>query len=87
MKRFILDMVSSLFLGLGCIAFLSPIIINRWIHGSYERYLWIINGPRPYSNFGSGPYQMVNFLILPLIIGIALISIAIIIRKQLITKK
>ena len=33
-----------------------------WIHGSQERYVWIISGPDPYSMFGSGPFQLFVYL-------------------------
>ena len=42
--------------GLGLM--ISPIALYLFIHGDAERYAWIIRGPEPFSNFGSGPYQL-----------------------------
>jgi hypothetical protein len=83
MKKFILDLSSSLLLGMGCLALLSPIFFYWWIHGNYERYIWIITGPAPYSSFGGGPYQLFNFFIFPAVLGLILISVSIIMRRKL----
>jgi hypothetical protein len=56
--RIILRLLSSLALGLSLIFFISPFILYWFIHGSYERYIWIINGPYPFSLFGGGPFQL-----------------------------
>lgn len=45
MKRLFLDLVSSLLLGLGALLLCSPVLLAWWIHGDYERYVWILNGP------------------------------------------
>ena len=60
MKKFI----SSLFLGLATLFLLSPLLLLWFIHGNYERYVWIIQGPYPFSNFGSGPFQVGMIVIL-----------------------
>lgn len=83
MKKIILDIFSSLLLGAGCLALLSPIFFYWWIHGRYERYIWIISGPAPYSSFGGGPYQLFVLFLFPVASGITLISTAIIIRRKL----
>ncbi len=49
---------ASLLLGLGTILVLSPLFLWWFIHGDYERYMWIINGPYPFSAFGGGPFQL-----------------------------
>ncbi len=43
---------------IGAIFVISPFALYWFIHDSYDRYVWIINGPFPFSNFGSGPFQM-----------------------------
>ncbi len=35
-----------------------PLFLYWLIHGDYERYIWLINGPPPFDQFGSGPYQL-----------------------------
>lgn len=55
-------MVISMLFCCGVVFSTSPLILNWWIHGNYERYLWIINGPEPYSNLGSGPYQLLLYV-------------------------
>lgn len=83
MKKFLLDLFASLLLGIGCLALLSPAFFYWWIHGNYERYIWIINGPAPYSSFGGGPYQLFNFFIFPILLGVILASVSIIMRRKL----
>ncbi|WP_229666791.1 hypothetical protein [Paraliobacillus quinghaiensis] len=54
----IYKLLSSLFLGLSLVFFISPIFLYWFIHGDYDRYIWIINGPFPFSHFGGGPFQL-----------------------------
>ncbi|HBC32425.1 MAG TPA: hypothetical protein DC024_14420 [Clostridiales bacterium] len=68
-----------LFLGIG-ISF-SPIILYWFIHGYYERYMWIINGHFPFSSFGGGPFQMLMYVSL-FITGVVLIIISLIIKRK-----
>lgn len=72
--------ISDFLLGLGFIFTISPIILYWFIHGDYERYIWIINGPYPFSHFGSGSFQLFMYLSL-LIIGAALIVISMILKR------
>ena len=66
--------LSDLLLLLGIEIFLSPFILYWFIHGNYERHIWIINGPYPFSHFGGGPFQL--FMSVGLfVVGIALIVI------------
>lgn len=66
--------ISDLLLGLGFIFIISPAILYWFIHGNYERYIWILNGPYPFSHFGGGPFQL--FMSVGLfVVGIALIVI------------
>lgn len=57
-KRAIVDLVSSAILGLGILAMLFPLLLWWWLHGSPERYMWIISGPYPYDRLGGGPTQL-----------------------------
>jgi len=65
---------------IGFIFTISPIILYCFVHGNYERYIWIINGPYPFSHFGSGPFHLFMYLSL-LIVGAALIVIAMMIKR------
>ena len=67
--------------GIGISLIISPLALYWWIHGDYNRYLWIINGPPPFSNFGSGPYQLYLSGIL-LLAGILLTGIVVILKKR-----
>ena len=70
----------SILLLVGRIFIISPLFLYWWIHGDYERYLWIINGPEPFSNFGSGPYQMGMFLGLEFL-GVSMFVVGLYLRK------
>ena len=74
--------ISDLLLGLGFIFIISPAILYWFIHGNYERYIWILNGPYPFSNFGGGPFQLLASVGL-FIFGIILIWISTIFKKKL----
>lgn len=52
------EVLSALGLGVGVLLLTSPLALYLWIHGDHERYLWIIRGPAPYSQFGGGPFQL-----------------------------
>ncbi|AQQ53105.1 hypothetical protein B0X71_08355 [Planococcus lenghuensis] len=54
----ILKGFSSVFLGFAVLSLLSPLFLYWLIYGNYERYVWIINGPAPFNQFGSGPFQL-----------------------------
>ena len=81
MKNAIAEFLLSLLLGIGTLVLISPVLLGWWIHGDYDRYLWIINGPYPYSSFGGGPFQMMMFLGL-LLSGIVLMSLYFVLRKS-----
>jgi len=86
MKKYIIfDLLRSLLIGTGFIFLISPLLLHWWIHGDYERYLWIIHGPAPYSQFGSGPYQLFMYIAL-LMIGFVLLALSLIFRKLSIQK-
>ena len=82
MRGLIADTVSSLMLGLGVMLLASPFLLWWWIHGSYERYVWIISGPYPYDNLGGGPFQLTLYFGL-FTAGSVLTSIALIPRPAL----
>jgi hypothetical protein len=73
--------LSDLLLLLGIEIFLCPFILYWFIHGDYERYIWIINGPFPFSSFGGGPFQMLMYVSL-FIIGAILIIISLIAKRK-----
>ena len=58
MMELLMKFGSTLFMGVSLIFLISPFLMYQFIHGDYERYVWIINGPFPFSNFGSGPFQL-----------------------------
>lgn len=60
---------SQMTFGFGVVLLLSPVFFYWFIHGSYERYIRIINGPYPFSSFRSGTFQMFYLLILPVVFG------------------
>ena len=80
MRRALGEFFSSLLLGLGTILLASPFLLWWWIHGSYERYVWIISGPYPYDNLGGGPFQVMVYSGL-LAAGLVLTSLALILRS------
>lgn len=47
---------------IGLLFLLSPVFLYWLIHGDYNRYLWIINGPFPLSHLGSAPFQIVIYI-------------------------
>jgi len=75
------NILSSILSGIGAVFLVSPFALYWFIHGSYERYVWIINGPFPFSNFGSGPFQMGMYSEL-FFIGVLLLTAAFGIWKQ-----
>ncbi|ACZ40112.1 hypothetical protein [Sphaerobacter thermophilus] len=82
----LLDLVASVFLGLGLIAAASPLALYWWIHGDYDRYIWIISGPFPFSHFGGGPFQAamgIGLLALAaLLLGIGVALKWLVVRRQ-----
>lgn len=60
---------------LGLFFIISPVLLYWFIHGSYNRYLRIINGPYPFRNLGGGPYQLWLYVLL-ILIGMVLIGVS-----------
>lgn len=80
-KQSLKSFVSDLLLGLGFIFIISPAILYWFIHGNYDRYIWIINGPHPFSSFGGGPFQLFMYIGL-LIVGIIFSGLSMILKKK-----
>lgn len=59
------------FLGLVSILFPIGLTIAR---RNYEVYIWLINGPYPFSQLGSGPFMLLTFLC-SFLVGYALFSL------------
>lgn len=78
----LLGYIPCVLFGAGIMFIISPLFLYWWIHGDYDRYLWIIKGPYPYSNLGSAPYQLLlyggSFFA-----GILFIIVAFVLRKML----
>ena len=74
--------LSNLLLLIGIGICLSPIILYWFIHGNYDRYIWIINGPFPFNSFGGGPFQLLMYGGL-LITGLVLIAISLIVKRKI----
>lgn len=74
-------LLSDFFLAVGTVFSLSPILLYWFIHGSYERYIWMIHQSYPLSAFGGGPFQMVLGLGL-LLLGVSLLGIGWILRSD-----
>ena len=62
MKDKLIQFSLLIILEVGVILLVSPFMLYWWIHGNYDRYVWIINGPYPYSHFGGGPFQVAMYL-------------------------
>lgn len=74
--------LSNLLLILGIEICLSPFILYWVIHGDYDRYIWIINGPFPFNSFGGGSFQLLMYSGL-LIIGVVLIAVSLIVKRKI----
>lgn len=79
-KYKIIKFISELLLSFGFIFILSPIFLHWFIHGNYERYIWIISGPFPFSHLGGGPFQLFIYIDL-ILIGTSLLVISLTIKK------
>lgn len=87
MKKCLLkEFGKDVLLGLGFIFVISPIALYWFIHGNYDRYIWIINGPYPFNGLGGGPFQMLVYTGL-FITGISLIFIGIYLKTKARTGK
>jgi hypothetical protein len=81
-RRASLDFASAVALGLGVFCLPAPIFLLWFIHGDNSRYEWLISGPPPFDQFGSGPVQLA--LILGLwILAFGLLSVGVALRRRL----
>jgi hypothetical protein len=55
-------LASAALIGVGLVALAMPFFLYWLIHGDYDRYVWLINGPPPFDEFGSGPFQLLMYL-------------------------
>lgn len=76
------DVASSFALGLGLVSLILPFALAQWIHGSEERYLWIIHGPYPYSTLGGLIQVWIDAGLLA--VGGALIGLGLLARRWLV---
>jgi len=79
--KILFDTILSILSGIGTMFIFSPILLYWWIHGDYNRYLWIISGPFPYSHFGGGPFQLVLYGGL-FLAGVLFFAVTFILRKK-----
>lgn len=78
--------MSVIILTIGILLLISPFFLNWFIHGSYERYIWLINGPYPFSHLGSGPFQLMLHVIL-IVLGLLFIIASLVIKRRLYANK
>lgn len=71
--------LSNFLLSIGILIIISPAFLYLFIHGDYDRYIWIINGPFPFSSFGGGPFQLLMYICL-FIMGAVLIGASLILK-------
>ncbi len=76
------SIVASMLLGGGIMMLLSPALLYWFVHGSHDRYMWIISGPAPFSMLGGGPFQL-WLMFLSVMIGFVLISCALAIYQSM----
>jgi len=74
------DVISVVLMGLGVITLMLIPALYWFIHGDHGRYMWVIRGPQPFSQFGGGPYQLWLGVCL-LFIGSGMIVSALALRK------
>jgi hypothetical protein len=58
LKQKLIKFLKEILLGLGFVFMISPFVLYWFIHGNYDRSIWIISGPYPFNSFGGGPFQM-----------------------------
>ena len=75
------EIVASLLLGLGVVAVGSPVALYVLVHGDTRRYEWLISGPAPFDQFGSGPFQLWVSLFLVLL-GLLLMVLATLVKPR-----
>ncbi|HBH46585.1 MAG: hypothetical protein A2445_02160 [Candidatus Jacksonbacteria bacterium RIFOXYC2_FULL_44_29] len=81
LAKILFNTVLLVLFGIGILFIFCPFLLYWWIHADYYRYLWIIDGPFPYSHLGSAPFQLVLYGGL-FLTGILIFIIAFILRKR-----
>jgi hypothetical protein len=81
-RRAGLDFASAIVLGLGMLCLPAPILLLWFIHADNARYEWLISGPPPFDQFGSGPVQLA--LVVGLwILALGLLAVGLGLRRRL----
>lgn len=65
---------SGFLAGVGALVMLALPGFFWFVHGSFGRYLWIINGPEPFSRFGGGPFQLAVGSLIMVVSGVCFIT-------------
>lgn len=73
--------VSIVLQSFGVTLLFSPLFYVWFIHGNYERYIWIINGPKPFNRLGGGPNQF-WLLFSSLLLGGAMIFLSYLLKRN-----
>lgn len=73
--------IISIFLLISGIILLALPIIFVWFIGDYERYMWLIHGPYPFSRLGGGPFQLRAMVLLGFL-GVISLTVSILLRKH-----
>jgi hypothetical protein len=76
----IYSLLSSLFKGIAFVFIMSPVLLYWFMHGDGDRYVWLINGPAPFSQLGGGPFQLWASVGL-LVLGVIFIVLSLIISR------
>lgn len=70
------DALRSAVVGVALSALAAPLLVNQWIRGDYDRYIWVIHQRGPCGYMGSGPGVLVLFGA-GWVLGIALLGLAV----------
>lgn len=65
---------SGFLAGIGALVMLMLPAFFWFVHGSFERYLWVINGPDPFQYFGSGPFQLAVGSLIMIVSGVCFMA-------------
>ncbi len=64
-------------------ASLATIVYLDLLAADHERYVWLINGPAPFDQFGSGPFQLGLHVAFALAVsGFTLAGLALLLRRR-----
>lgn len=65
---------------MGIILFMSPFFLYWFVNGDSDRYQWLISGPYPFSSLGSGPFQLLIYIVIIVVALILTVSSIIVSR-------